>query len=200
DTVSFPGGKNTTFPVSSQVTFSSLPTIMSCAEPIEGRAQTMSIGRSPNTKRLRKALSVSDMASSLIRASFDYLIRPQQQRRRDRQPQCLGGLEVDHEVELCRLLDGEVSRLRTFQDSIHVVRSAPIYGGKVCPVGEESSGLSKVLVQRDNGQQVLRRQIEDLNSVLRERYILEDDESFGATSGCSLKCAQEIALSAHGKA
>src|SRR3989454_10765451 len=38
--------------------------------------------------------------------SPDHLIRPQQQRRRDRQAERLRGLEVDHQLELCRLLDG----------------------------------------------------------------------------------------------
>ena len=37
---------------------------------------------------------------------LDHLIRPRQQRRRDREAEGLGGLEVDHEVELGRLLDG----------------------------------------------------------------------------------------------
>jgi hypothetical protein len=37
---------------------------------------------------------------------LDHLIRTRQQRRRDRQAECLGGLEVDDEVELGGLLDG----------------------------------------------------------------------------------------------
>jgi hypothetical protein len=37
--------------------------------------------------------------------SFDHLIRPQQHVRRDRQADLLGCLEIDHELELRRLLD-----------------------------------------------------------------------------------------------
>src|SRR5213594_311442 len=42
---------------------------------------------------------------------IDHLIRPQQQRRRDCQAEGLGGLRVDHELELGGLLDGKISRL-----------------------------------------------------------------------------------------
>src|SRR5438876_3241671 len=48
--------------------------------------------------------------------SLDHLIRPLQERRRDRQAEGLGGLEVDDELELRGLLDGEVARLGAFED------------------------------------------------------------------------------------
>jgi hypothetical protein len=41
---------------------------------------------------------------------IDHLIRPQQQRRRDREAERLRGLEVDNEVELGRLLNRKVWR------------------------------------------------------------------------------------------
>ena len=43
--------------------------------------------------------------------SLDHLVRPPQHRRRDRQPERLGGLEVDHQLELRRLFDGQVGGL-----------------------------------------------------------------------------------------
>ena len=39
------------------------------------------------------------------------LIRPRQQRRRDRQAEGLGGLEVDDQLEFRRLLDGKLGEL-----------------------------------------------------------------------------------------
>src|SRR5262245_40144215 len=47
---------------------------------------------------------------------FDDLIRPRQERGRDREAEGLGGLEVDDEFELGGLLDGEVGGLRAFED------------------------------------------------------------------------------------
>jgi hypothetical protein len=43
--------------------------------------------------------------------SLDDLIRPQQQRRRDREAERLGRLEVDDQLELRWLLDGQAAGL-----------------------------------------------------------------------------------------
>src|SRR5215467_7542263 len=42
---------------------------------------------------------------------FNDLIRPQQQRRRDGEAERLGGLEIDDQLELVGLLDGQVAGL-----------------------------------------------------------------------------------------
>jgi len=44
-------------------------------------------------------------------ALLDHLIRPLHQRLRDSEPERLGGIEVDDQLELRRLLDREVGRL-----------------------------------------------------------------------------------------
>ena len=53
---------------------------------------------------------------------LDDLVCPQEQRRRDRQAQRLGGLEVDHQLELRRLLDGQVTGPGALEDLVHVGR------------------------------------------------------------------------------
>jgi len=53
-------------------------------------------------------------------ASLDRLIRPQQQRRRNREAERLRGLEVDDQLELGGLLDGKISRLGALQDPVDV--------------------------------------------------------------------------------
>src|SRR5215468_11119302 len=47
------------------------------------------------------------------RASVDDLIRPQQQRLRDGEPERLGGLEVDDQFKLSRLQDRQLTGFRT---------------------------------------------------------------------------------------
>src|SRR4029450_10450957 len=54
------------------------------------------------------------------------LIRPRQQRRRDREAEGLGGLEVDHELELRGQLDGQVRGLGTLQDPVDVPGGAAV--------------------------------------------------------------------------
>jgi hypothetical protein len=44
---------------------------------------------------------------------LDHVVGSQQQRLRNRQPECLGGLEVDDELEFRGLLDWEVGWLGT---------------------------------------------------------------------------------------
>src|SRR5262249_26873196 len=58
--------------------------------------------------------------------SLNHLIRPQQQRWRDREAKGLGGLEVDDKLEPRRLLDWEVRRLRALKNPIDVYSCPPI--------------------------------------------------------------------------
>ena len=57
--------------------------------------------------------------------SLDHLIRPPQQRRGDRQAEGLRGLEVDDEIELVGLLNGEVGGLRPLENLVDQVACAP---------------------------------------------------------------------------
>src|SRR5262249_30098225 len=52
--------------------------------------------------------------------------------------QGLGGLEVEDQLELHRLLDGQVPWLGAFQDAIHVVSSAPVHVRKARPIGHQA--------------------------------------------------------------
>jgi hypothetical protein len=46
-----------------------------------------------------------------LRASLNHLVGEQQQRLRNLQPKCLGGLQVDDQLELCGLLPASRSEL-----------------------------------------------------------------------------------------
>jgi hypothetical protein len=48
----------------------------------------------------------------MLFVSLYYLIRPQEQRRRDREAERLGSLEVDEQLELRGRLDGENQGIR----------------------------------------------------------------------------------------
>ena len=71
------------------------------------------------------------------------LIRPQQHGPWDRQPERLGGLEIDDQLELRRLLDRQVARLGTPQDPVDVRRRPTLQVGEVAPIGHQTAILRK---------------------------------------------------------
>src|SRR5947209_14304911 len=73
----------------------------------------------------RPKASVTNMRRSQ-RPLSDQLICPKQERLRDRQPEGLGGLEVDDELELAGLLDRQVGGLRALEDLVHEGSRAPL--------------------------------------------------------------------------
>jgi hypothetical protein len=71
---------------------------------------------------------------------------------RDRQAERLGGLEVDHEIELGRLLDGEICRVGPLQNLRDEARRAPLHLGEIRTVGHEPSRF-RDLPQREHPRQ-----------------------------------------------
>src|SRR5713101_8460984 len=69
--------------------------------------------------------------------SFDHLIRPLQQRLRDRQAEGLGGLEVDHQLEPCRLFYRQIRWFPTSQDLVYKGCPLPRNSGKVRTVSKQ---------------------------------------------------------------
>ena len=57
-------------------------------------------------------------------ASFDHLVGEREQRRRDGEAKGLGGLEIDDEIELGRLLDRDIAGLRAVQNFVGQVGGA----------------------------------------------------------------------------
>src|SRR4026209_1838258 len=53
-------------------------------------------------------------------ASSNYPVRSRQHIRRNREADLLCGLEINDELKLCRLLDGEISGFGAFEDLIDV--------------------------------------------------------------------------------
>ena len=63
--------------------------------------------------------------------SLDHFVRSRQHVRRNRQADLLGGFEIDDELELRRLLHGQVGGLGAFQNLVHVSGGAPVQVGDV---------------------------------------------------------------------
>src|SRR2546427_12236157 len=72
---------------------------------------------------------------------LDHLVRQDQERWWHRDPERLGGLEIDDQLELHRLLDGQVSGLAALQNLVHVGGGAPVEIGVIRAVAHEAASL-----------------------------------------------------------
>src|SRR5262245_56238568 len=73
--------------------------------------------------------------------SLDDVIGSQQQRRRDGEAECFGSLEVDDELKLGRLLDGEFCRLRAFEDLVNKAGRSVILVKVALSVADQPSDI-----------------------------------------------------------
>src|SRR5262249_54089270 len=87
----------------------------------------------------RSAVWHSDAARGPSTPSLDYLVSTQQKRLWNRQAERLGGCNVDDEIELRRLLDRDVARLRATQNLIDITSGAPEKVQKVRSIGHQTS-------------------------------------------------------------
>src|SRR5437660_5126915 len=74
----------------------------------------------------------------------DHLVRPQQQRLRDREAERPRGLEIDDESKAIGLFDWQVLGFRAFENSRDQRTGAPPQIDNVRPVGHEAAGLRKL--------------------------------------------------------
>src|SRR5580704_14499229 len=92
---------------------------------------------------------------------LDHLIRPLQERRRDREAEGLGGLEVDDELELGGLLDGKVAGFRALEDAVDVSCGSSKVVRDVRSVCEQSTSRNEVALGVDRRQPISGRQRDD---------------------------------------
>ena len=91
-----------------------------------------------------------------------------------------GGLEIDDQLELRRLLEGEIARFGPLQDLIHVRRGAPVNVDHLGSVGHEAAGVRKFPQVSDQRQPIAGREVHDLFSVTKEHGVGQHEDSTGA--------------------
>src|SRR5215211_6858674 len=71
------------------------------------------------------------------RGSLDHLVRLEEKARRNREAEGLGSLEVDDQLELHRLLHGEVPRVSPLQDLVHIGSGTSVIRWTAQPIEQE---------------------------------------------------------------
>src|SRR2546425_7881827 len=111
------------------------------------------------------------------------LIRPPQHRRRDRQAERLRGLDVDDQLEPGGPLDGEVARLGTLENPVHVGRKLTEDRPLVRPVTHQTTRFHVAPIREGRWQAVPGCQLHDSDSMRPEHVTRYGGERLWAFTG-----------------
>jgi hypothetical protein len=110
-----------------------------------------------------------ETCSAHFNNSPDDLIRSRKHVRRDCEADLLGRFQIDDELELGWLLDGEVSGLGSFQYLIDVSRGTPELFPEVGGIGHESTNLDEHLAVINRWDAVFLCELYDAFSLIEEQ-------------------------------
>src|SRR6266536_1805148 len=111
---------------------------------------------------------LAPVTSTVFPSSFpmalllDYVVGPLQQGCRDRDPELLGRLEADRQLEFRGLLDGKVRGLGALEELVHVGGRASIRIGDARPIAHQATAFEVRAVREHRRNAALRRRSGDL--------------------------------------
>jgi hypothetical protein len=111
---------------------------------------------------------------------LDHLIRPLQEGGRDGQAERLRSLEVDDQLELLGLLDGQVGGIGAPDNPVHVAPDAPIEIRLMCPVGHKATGVYMSPHAVHGGQTALGREACKSGSMKEGHRVCQDQDGPGS--------------------
>src|SRR5215831_2434099 len=110
-------------------------------------------------------------------ASFNDLVGANEQRGRYGEAKRIGGLEIDHHLKCCRLLNWQAGRAHALQDPVGEPGDAPVCIGQVRPVRHEATVLGLGLKGMDRRKVVGEGQLGNLLSVTEHRVVSKKDHA-----------------------
>src|SRR5262249_4597741 len=111
--------------------------------------------------------------------------------------ECLGDLNVDDQLELSRLLDGEVGGLCPLQDLVHEGGSAPDEEDDARPVRHQAPFIRELTKAVHGRQAAAGSQGGDPGPVSKCEDVIEGEECLSVTLLGSRKCGLEVLGSAY---
>src|SRR5262250_3252841 len=111
---------------------------------------------------------------------LDHLVGALYEGLRNREAEGLGGLQVDHQLELAGLLHGEVAGPGAFQDLVHVDGRAAEQVEKAGPIGHEAAGVHVLSLWVHGWQPIPVREARDPWPVRERQRILKHNDRLRA--------------------
>jgi hypothetical protein len=113
--------------------------------------------------------------------------------RRDGEPERLGGLEVDHQLEFGRLFDGKIGRFCPLQDPIHVGGGSPLDIKTGYAVRHQAAAIADPCRSSVHRRQfVAGCELTHFCTVNKEYALGRDDETIRALSDTGVERSRKI--------
>src|SRR5262245_35848560 len=112
---------------------------------------------------------------------LDDVVRPQEQRRRNRQAERLGSLEVDDQLESCELLDRETAWMRTLQHLVDVAGRIDSDGREIAAIGKQRAFFRAVPLVPGHRKPLRERRCHDERCKAQIKIWRDDEYSIGVS-------------------
>src|SRR6266576_4197363 len=147
---------------------------------------------------MQSTLRPDQLVRSLLdwTASFNHLVGACEQRCRDVQAERPSSLGVDHQLELDRLHHRQVRRLSALEDSTGVDTDLTPRIRKVAPVAYQPANFGKLAPRIRNGDPVMRRQVDQLDTPAGEEGVDVNEKGIGPLAHTSCESHIDLAASA----
>jgi hypothetical protein len=124
--------------------------------------------------------------------SPDHFIRARQHVRRNCQADLLCSFQIDDELELGRLLDGQISGLCAFQNLVYIGCGAPVHVENISAIVHEAAGFRILRLWVNRRKPALYREFCNLSSMIEEDDARQRQDCVSTPLACGSECGLNI--------